>query len=333
MNDVNVVITLTKATARVGFGYPLIFAGMQTDGIEYTEVSSLAEIVTAGFAAETDVYKAAALLFQQNDAPAKIAVCAGTEKTTAALPAILDKDWRQLIVVSGGVDGEDSVDVISDYIESCGKMAMYFCSISSDDATAIANMAGNTRTVAIAYESDDTAYPEAALVGATAGMDAGSFTYKNIILKGVTPQSYTSAEVEELHESGVITILKKAGSIVTSEGIVVEGEYADIIDSKDFIIQEIETQCQSLLNRVPKLPYNDKGIAALEGVVLSVLMDAANNGMIAQDDNGYAYSVTFGTRAESAASDISSRHYAEGSFTFTLAGAIHTATINGEIIA
>ena len=332
MNDVNVVITLTKATARVGFGYPLIFAGMQKAGIEYTEVSSLAEVVSAGFAAETDVYKTAALLFMQNDAPAKIAVCAVTEKATAALPAILDKDWRQLIVASIGVDGEDSVDVISDYIEGCGKPAMYFCSVKSDD-TAIANMTGNTRTVAIAYESDDVVCPEAALVGATAGMEAGSFTYKNIILKGVTAQSFTSAEVEALHDKGVITILKKAGSVVTSEGVVVEGEYADIIDSKDFIIQEIETQCQSLLNRVPKLPYNNKGIAALEGVVLSVLMDAANNGMIAQNENGYEYSVNFGTRADAAASDISSRHYAEGSFTFTLAGAIHTATINGEIIA
>lgn len=333
MNDVNVVITLTKATARVGFGYPLILAGMQTEAVEYTEVASVSEVVTAGFEAGSDVYKAAALLFQQNDAPAKIAVCAGTGSATATLANILDKDWRQLIVVSGGAEGEDSVDVISDYVEGCGKAAMYFCSVNPNDATTIANMAGNTRTVAIAYESDDTACPEAALVGATAGMDAGSFTYKNMILKGVTPQPYTSAQVNEMHENGLITILKKAGSIVTSEGIVVEGEYADIIDSKDYIIQEIETQCQSLLNRVPKLPYNDKGIASLEGVVLSVLMDAANNGMIAQSENGYEYSVTFGTRADASASDISTRHYAEGSFTFTLAGAIHTATITGEIIA
>jgi len=88
------------------------------------------------------------------------------------------------------------------------------------------------------------------------------------------------------------------------------------------------------MNRVKKLPYDNRGIASLEAVVVSVLMDAANNGMIAQNEDGsYDYSVSFGSRAECAAADISARHYAEGKFEFALAGAIHTAKIKGQIKA
>lgn len=333
-NDVKVVITLTKAAPRAGFGVPLIFAGKQTTAVPYKEVGSLEEVVSAGFESGSDVYAAAQLMLMQANAPSKFAVCASTEQAVTALPEILEEGWRQLIVVSTGTEDESSVEAISDYIEACKKPAVYFTHTNKEDTATIAAIEGNERTVAVSYESTDTEFPEAAIVGVTAGLDVGSFTYKNMILKGVTAQTYTDSEVDAMHEKGVFTILRKAGSIVTSEGLTLSKEYIDIVDSKDYIIQQIEYQCQYLLNRVPKLPYDNRGIASLEGVVLSVLIDAANNGMIAVNDEGdYDYSVDFGTRSECAASDISSRHYAEGKFTFALAGAIHTAKIEGEIIA
>lgn len=334
-NDVKVVITLSKAAPRAGFGYPLIFAGKQDSAVPYTEVGSLAEVVSAGFSAESEVYAAAQLLFMQANCPSKIAVCASTDTAITALPVILEEGWRQLIVVSTGVEGESSISEIATYIESCGKHAMYFASVDpTADSVYIKSCEGLDRTFLLAYKTDDTAYPEAAVVGVTAGLDVGSFTYKNMIVKGVQPQAYTDAEVDALHEQGINTILRKAGSIVTSEGLVASGEFADIIDCKDYIIQQIEYQAQYLLNRVPKLPYDNRGIASLEGVVLSVLLDAANNGMIAVNDEGdYDYSVNFAPRSQCAGADISTRHYAEGKFEFALAGAIHTAKIEGTILA
>ena len=332
-NDVIVVIELSKAAPRLGFGYPLIFAGKQTKAVDYVEVGSLTEVVSAGFAIDTPVYKAASTLFMQSNAPSKIALYASADDAVTALPNVLGEGWRQLIVVSATADGESTIEAISDYIEACGKHAMYFACVNPGDET-ITAVEGNERTVLVAYETDDCDYPEAAVVGATAGLDVGSFTYKNLILKGVSAQSYTDAQVDALHEKGVITIQKKAGSIVTSEGLTVSKEFIDIVDSKDYIIQQIEYQCQYLLNRVPKLPYDNRGIASLENVVVSVLKDAANNGMIAVTDDGdFDYTVNFAPRSECAASDISSRHYAEGRFEFALAGAIHTAKIKGTIIA
>lgn len=328
-NDVKVVIELRKAAPRLGFGMPLIFAGKQAKAVAYTEVSSLEELEEAGFAAETATYKAAQLLFMQNDCPGSIAVCASDKTTKEALPDILDEGWRQLIVVSTGAEGESTVADVAEYIEGCGKKAIYFAKVD-----AVGAASEYDRTFYVVYKSTDVANPEAAIVGATAGLDVGSFTYKNIILKGVTPQTFKDTEVEDMHEAGYVTYLLKAGSVVTSEGIVASGEYADIIDCKDYLIQQIEYQGQRLQNRLPKLHYDNRGIAALEGVVLSVLKDAANNGMIAQNDDGeYMFSVTFGSRSQCADTDISDRQYNKGQFEFTLAGAIHGAKVKGTIIA
>ncbi|MBR5823728.1 MAG: DUF3383 family protein [Paludibacteraceae bacterium] len=285
----------------------------------------------AGFTAESDVYKAASLLFMQTNAPSTIAVHACTETAVTGLPKVLNEGWRQLVVLE-----DDVVEAVSDYIEASGKHAMYFAHCTKAEyATLATAIEGNERTVVVVYDSTDVEYPEAALVGATAGMNAGSFTYKNIILKGVTPQTLTASELKAMHEAGVISIVKKAGDIVTSEGITLSGEYVDIVDSKDYIIEQIEFQTQKLMNRLPKVPYDDTGIASLENVTYSVLKDAANNGMVAYDveNEEYMYKVNFGKRAECAPADISARHYAEGKFEFTLAGAIHTAKITGSILA
>lgn len=330
MNDVKVVIDLVKASPKTGFGVPLIFAGSQAEAKEYTEVVSLEEVVSAGFVKDSEVYNAAQLLFMQNNAPRKIAVCASTDTTVSSLPSILNNNWRQLIVISG--EGDSTKKEISDYIEASGKHAVYFMSEAYSALSGIPT--GNKRTVVVVYKDEEENY-EAALVGATAGMDAGSFTYKNIILKGVSAQEFTVAEVDAIHKTNkAITVLKKAGDIVTSEGITISGEYIDIVDTKDYIIEQIEYQCQKLMNRVNKLPYDNRGISSLESVVLSVLKEAADTGVIVQNDDGtYAYSVNFLPRAECDALDITARTYNGGSFEFTLSGAIHNATIKGQIIA
>lgn len=329
-NDVKVVIKLATAPGRVSFGTPLLLAGKQDAPVAYTVCSSLAAVKTAGFAETTETYKAAQLLFMQANAPAQIAVYGSTAAAVTALEEIWHKDWRQLVVTSLSEDGESTIKEISDYVEGRGE-ELFFCHVASTGEAAA--LQGNERTVCMLYSEDDAAYPEAALVGATAGLTVGSFTYKNMVLKGITPHLLKDDEIEAAHESNLVCFVTKAGDNVTSEGKTLSGEYIDIVDSKDYIIQNIEYRCQKVLNTVGKLPYDDNGIAALEGETLSVLMDAYGNGMIGMNDEGEPdYSVNFLSRAQVPAGDRTSRKYNGGSFTFGLAGAIHNAEISGEII-
>jgi len=330
--DVKVKIDMTKPIGSIGFGIPLVLEENANKAIAYTECYSLEDVVTAGFAVTTKVYKAASTIFMQDNAPEKIAVCA-TNGTAAVWLGVIDnasKDWRQLVVVT---ESETAIDVsgIMAAVEGLDNK-MYFADIAANDNTSLA-VVGIEKTV-LFYCDPTTEYPSpaAALVGATAGRKAGSFTYKNLILKGIAAQNLSEAQLRAIHAKGGITFVNKAGDNVTSEGKVAGGEYIDIIDSKDYIIGNLEYQTQKTLNAADKVPYDNNGIAMLENVCVTVMRDAFNNGIIAANEDGTpAYAVNYAAREDTEASDRAARKYIGGKFAFALAGAIHETEITGEI--
>ena len=333
--DVIVSISQTAIAGKVGFGMPLILTTKATaqTAVPYTICSSLDEVETA-CGSGSGAAKAAALIFAQANKPSKIAVYSTTAVGTAAIAEVVSKDWRQLILVKG--EGDETTDVaVATYIEATNKL--FFTTVA--DVAALANLKDFTRTVAFFYnlvenETPVQPYAAAALVGETAGRAVGSFTYKNLIIRGLAPLVLSDNELGNIHNGGALTVVMKAGDIVTSEGKVCSGEYIDIIDGKDWIIQQIEVRTQQMLNNADKLPYTDTGIAVLENVTANVLQEAFTNGMIAAGEDGATplYSVDFKKRSEMSAEARATRAYTGGNFEFTLAGAIHTATIKGELI-
>lgn len=332
--DVLVNIDLTKPVGKLGFGIPLILEETASKAIAYTEVSNVSEVVDAGFAVTTKVYKAAQLLFAQANAPKKIAVCATTDVAATALAnaTLTNKGWRHLIVVNEGETAPD-VAAIATAVEALeGKM--YFAGLDVDDETVITT--SGLRHVVLFYcdATDNAPVPVAALVGETAGRAAGSFTYKNLVLAGVAAHDLTDTQVEAIHAKGGITYVTKAGDNVTSEGKVAGGEYIDVIDSEDYIIQQLAYKTQKVLNDNAKVPYDNNGIAMLESVAVDVLNAAYNDGMIATKADGTPdYSVAYALREETSEADRAARRYLGGYFTFALAGAIHYVEIAGTITA
>lgn len=164
------------------------------------------------------------------------------------------------------------------------------------------------------------------------GRVAGSFTYKNMPLTGVTAQALTDTQIDAIHAKGGITFIAKAGDNVTSECKVAGGEYIDIIDSEDYIIQQLAYKTQKLLNSAGKVPYDNNGIAMLESVAVDVLQGAYNGGMIDTNEDGSpAYTVSYALRADTTAEDRSKRQYLGSRFSFALAYAIHRVEITGSI--
>lgn len=341
--DVNVKIDISKPIGKVGFGFPLLLSVNQTTSAtpkDYTICSSLDDVVTAGFEKTTSIYKTAALLFQQNDAPKKIAVIEFVKKESdtdtgyaaAVQEALAEPDWRQLIIM----DNTDALKV-ADVIETTDNR-MFFCAVEFDEEklpktkyerTVICSFVNN-RIGATSTESGACA--EAAIVGASAGLDVGSFTYKNLIIKGVEPSDLTDSELAEFNSKNVITVDSKAGDIVTTEGKVVGGEYIDIVDSKDYVVQSLEYKTQKALNTYKKIPYDNNGIAVLESIAIDVMQDSFNKGIIAANSDGTgAYEVSYALVEDVSADDKANRKYIGGKFKFTLAGAIHEVEITGEI--
>lgn len=330
--DVKVKIDLTKPIGTVGFGMPMVLVENAEAACAYAEVTNIEEAVKAGIKNGSNAYKAIRLLFNQAHAPRRIAVCTVTNDAVAALgdASLAGKGWRQLIVVNEG-ETASTPDAISAVVEKMeGKM--YFASLNLDDGTAITTTDLRRTVLFYCDATEDVPVPVAALVGETAGRDAGSFTYKNLVLSGVPAQELTDSEIDDIHAKGGITFIQKAGDNVTSEGKVAGGEYIDVVDCKDYIIQQLAYKTQKVLNNASKVPYDNNGIGMLESVAVDVLQTAYNNGMIASKTDGTpGYSVNYALREDTNDTDRANRLYMGGNFSFALTGAIHTVEVNGEI--
>ncbi len=325
-NDITVNITKAQSIGSAGFGIPLVIQGMSDIAKEYAEYSDFTQVAEAGFSNSSAIYKQCEKIFMQENKPKKIAICAATSKITVALQQLQDKDYRQVIPCFG--QNDDTIQELANYIEAT-EDKMLFVRVSSLEE--VNNLGKLERTVAIVY-SDENSAVEGAIIGATAGLEAGSFTYKNIILKGIIPEKFADTQLDNIHAAGAISVVKKAGDIVTSEGLVLSGEYIDVVDSRDWIIRNITYNAQKILNKNPKISFTNVGISQLENAVTNVLSQAFKAGMIAEDENKAPLYVTdFATREETPIEDRNNRKYNGGKFRFELAGAIHEAKINGTL--
>lgn len=325
VKDIVVNITTSKAAGVIGLGKPLVITGKAAKAVAYTDCNNLDAVVKAGFAADTEVYKACAAIFAQKNKPKSVAVVATDGKIAEWVTANKEKDFRQVIPVMG-----ESDSTLAELVTAVNALEdkMLFAVVATK---AELPQTQSERIVCVVYggESD---YVNAAIVGESAGRAAGSFTYKNLVLTGVEAEELSPAEVEAIHAAGGLCILKKAGDVVTSEGKTTDGEYIDIVDSKDYIISNIVYQVQKTLNDNAKLPFDNVGISQIESIVTSVLADAYGMGIIATNEDGTpAYSTAFETREETSKSDISNRTYNGGHFSFKFAGAIHNGQINGTV--
>lgn len=334
LQDVKVIIDIKKPSSLIGLGTPLILAS-KTGTQFYKEYFDL-EAVKSDFADSTDAYKLAKQVFDQGDyRPHKVAIATYDLAATPtainpvdALEKYYYNDWYFVMLDTGVVA---DYKAISDVVEAKAiKMAAHMV---DDSADYIALKAESYDRTIVFYHDDLDELPHAALIGSVGSKPVGSVTWKFKTLKFVKPQDLSTTEVNDVHSNGAIAYVNKAGINQTSEGIVVSGEFIDVIHGKDWVKLNIEQQVQYLLSTSDKIPYTDAGIALIEGAVKTVLEIAGQNGIIASDDSGnYMYSINALGRNEVLASDRAARKYNGLSFTFDLAGAIHEATIYGEIV-
>lgn len=326
--------------------HPLIFSGNEAAEIPYTECTTLEE-VGALFDEDTNVHQAAALVWSQNALandlpPGKIAVYGGTGTAVDSLPNVWQQPWRHLIVAGLGEESESTVHAIAALVEERGDAEsaegldkkIFFARVSdlsevSGDGNSIVEY---ERTFCLYYPSETPVCPEAAVAGKTAGKPLGSISYKNKIVADVPASDLTNEQIKAAHDLGCYCIVKKAGQVVTSEGKVGEGEYVDVVDGKDYIINNMEYDMQAYAMSVDKIPFDNNGIAVLESICLNVLNDGVQQGIIATTDAGVPdYNVNFAPRSATTEEERETRTYTRGEFDFRLAGAIHNARVHGIV--
>lgn len=328
LHDVNVIIDIKKPSALTGLGTPLILAEGTTQSFKsYADIDG----VEKDFANSTDAYKAAKQALEQgNTRPSKVAIATYTTEITAAetLEKYFDEDWYFVSLATGAVT--DYI-AISDVVEGKGFKAATHTVDSIEDLTIISAKSYD-RTFVMMHDKLEQ-YPHLALIGGHGSKPVGSITYKFKKLIGVDPAPYDATTLQQIHDLNGFAYVTKNGIPQTSEGTMLSGEYIDVIHGKDWIKVNMENAISNLFVNTDKISFDDVGIPQIESTAVNILELAGKQGIIAKDDaEQLMYTVNAKSRAETPAQDRAERHYRGLTFDFELAGAIHEASMKGQMI-
>jgi hypothetical protein len=207
---------------------------------------------------------------------------------------------------------------------------------SSDAASQILALSSN-RTGVIYHGASATEYADAAWLGVMLVKAPGSasFAYKdpsNGGAGGVTPDNLTPSQKSIAWGKLCTTFSKVAGVPVTERGFVANaavGSYGflDITVGIDWVTSNIQTAIFQALATNDKIPYTDDGIAAIVGIVKSVLSAAAAARIVV----GSSIVVTAPKYADISSTDKSNRNLPSVKFSANMQGAINTVTVAGTV--
>lgn len=334
LQDVTVSIELRKPSSLIGLGKPLIIA--EKAGESTFKTYSSIDTVKPDFAETTEVYKKAAAVFAQDHRPSTLAIATYdpaatvTDPKTAAeaISKYYDHDW--FFLLTADIELTDEV-AVADYVE--GKKFKMYVVKTTDAESRNAFKVKDYDYVIDFYHPTAGEQADAALVGELGSQEVGSITWKFKSLTGITPLGLNADELAAIHEDGAIAYVKKAGIAQTSEGITVSGEYIDVMHGKSWVKTNMENNIQSAFANNGKVSFDSRGIALFDSAATTVLQRAFAQGIIAADeDDNPIYTVTTVPRSKTLPADRASRVYNGLSFSFELAGAIHSAEIKGEIL-
>jgi Protein of unknown function (DUF3383) len=170
-------------------------------------------------------------------------------------------------------------------------------------------------------------WANAAWMGRMFPLDAGSATWAYKDLVGVGDRSeLTAAQRANLKEFNGNYFTELAGGKVTFLGVMVSGEYIDVIHGLDWLEAFIQENIVELLKSVPKIPYNNNGIGLVENSLRASLQEGVLRGII---NEGFVITTPDVLNISSA--DKTARLLKDIKFTATLTGAIQNIVINGSV--
>lgn len=341
-----VEVNITRQTTSVAvaaFNVPLILSQFATSKTTTTFTrarvyGSVAEMASDGWASTDAVYKIANDIFSQNPSVNKIVVGrkdSGDASIDAALNAIANEnnDWYGVVVDQAMV--ANFADVAS-WVETAKKFAIFWITdvnaydaSKSTDLASVLKLANRNRSAVVwhATPTGGADYPDAAWMGEGFPYEPGTSTWAYKTLNGVTPDTLLASQETALKGKNCNYYMTVGGVSITQEGKVASGEYIDIIIGTDWIEARLREAVYSALVNNRKIPYDDTGIAMIEGLVKGVLNEAASKGILQAD----SIAVTVPKYADIPQADKLARKLPDVKFSALYQGAIHSVTINGTI--
>lgn len=341
-----VEVNITRQTTSVAvaaFNVPLILSQFATNKTTtaFTRArvyGSVAEMASDGWTSSDAVYKIANAIFSQDPSVNKIVVGrkdSNDATIDAALNAIANEnnDWYGIVVDQALVS---SFADVASWVETAKKFAIFWITdvnaydpSKSTDLASVLKLANRNRSAVVwnATPAGGADYIDAAWIGEGFPYEPGTSTWAYKTLNGVTPDTLLASQETALKNKNCNYYMTVGGVSITQEGKVASGEYIDIIIGTDWIEARLREAVYSALVNNRKIPYDDTGIAMIEGLVKGVLNEAASKGILQAD----SIAVTVPKYADIPQADKLARKLPDVKFSALYQGAIHSVTINGTI--
>lgn len=328
MVDFNVNITaLTTAVSRVGFGLILILDTSKDHPYTlYNSVSDVAE----DYSASDRAYKLAQKIFAQNPSPSQVAIV-GKEYTSENPSDLVDfmngvieknNDWFGFVSTE---NEKDEVVALSNWIESIEKVY----AVTSDDLS-LPTEIENEQTIFF-YHDNENDFVAEGLLAYMLVRTIGGVTGKFKTISGSVAADISATELNQLHNDNGNTYISKMGVLQTTDGKSTSGEYFDVVLGKFFIKFRMQEELATVALNTEKIPYTNAGISLLVGAVNTTLELAADNDIIAIEEEEPQYTVKFRKKQDVPKAEVANRVYDYIEWEAILSGAIHEGSINGVL--
>lgn len=202
--------------------------------------------------------------------------------------------------------------------------------IKSSSTAAIGHLIAATSNdyCVLSYHKNGNEFQEAAWIGATMGRDPGSETFMFKRLSGITADSLTTTEMNNMEADGVNWYTTFGGIGMTGKGTASSGEFIDVTRDTDWFQARLQERLANMLINNAKVPFTDKGIAMVEAELRAQIREAIDAGFLAESP---AAVITVPRAADVSAGNKAIRNLTGVQADATLAGAIHKVTLSVNI--
>lgn len=340
--DVHSTIEAAVVQPKTGLGMPLFVykdstvpAGTPIYKEFRTKTAFLADPDLTAAKADSTLLGKIDKIFEQKSRHEKFAILS-TDDIDAGIKAFIDKDFYFILSAD---DVPANQLVIAQHVNSNFNKRLRIAILSSLDVAAGAPFKTLENVISL-YSPVATDYMDAALVAEVGSQRVGSVTWKFKTLYGVTTQYLTEDKMLEIDDSRMIAYAFKHGEPQTTEGwlsyINDENPNPQFIDTRHgeaWVRYDVEKRIARTLKTNPKIPYDPRGPGVLLGDATTTLKEAADMGIIGQDEDGvFVFSASAASIDDQTAEDKATRKYRGINYSYKPSGAIHEVWVTGTVL-
>lgn len=244
-----------------------------------------------------------------------------------------DDDWYGLIVADG--QSHAQITAAAAWMETHERFYMALSMDSDVPSTADDDIAstlldlGYDKTHVHYTREGHGSFPDAAWFGRMLPKVPGSATYENKTLRGVPTDDLSTTAINNLKLKNASFYHARRGRSITRNSKAASGRFIDLVVFIDWLRFGLQEDIFAWITGAEdKIPYTDASVAIAVNIIMQRLRRGIANNAVATDP---APSATGPLVADVAEEDRANRHLPDLRFECRYTGAIHSATVVGNV--